>query len=196
MKLVPIHAAAAALLLTACQKAPEPALNAAAVPENLAAKPQPSAPPVASSADPVQPAAPGTPGGLPDDRTPVSEAPFTATSAQGAADVVQTWFALLEAGKRREARALWSGDPGSDDLADPRRYREVHGQVGAPGRIEGAAGSLYVAVPIQAYGRRADGTAFRRAGEARLRRVNGVAGSVTEQRRWHIDTLVLTQSGT
>ncbi len=38
---------------------------------------------------PVEPPAPGEPGALPDDRTPVSEARFTAESAQGAANVLQ-----------------------------------------------------------------------------------------------------------
>jgi hypothetical protein len=193
MKMVLVSVAAAALLLAGCRQSPDPAANAAAPPE-ARRRPDPVAAEAPGTvATPVAPAAPGTPGGLPDDRTPISEAPFAATSAQGAAQVVETWFALLEAGKRIEARALWSDDPGTDALADPRRYREVHGQVGAPGRIEGAAGSLYVSVPIQAYGRRADGAAFRRSGEARLRRVNDVPGSSAEQRRWHIDTLVLTQ---
>src|SRR3546814_16454023 len=38
---------------------------------------------------PLNPPAPGERGGLADDKTPVSEAPFTKTSAQGAAKVVQ-----------------------------------------------------------------------------------------------------------
>ena len=67
---------------------------------------------------PVEPRPPGTPGGLPDDRTPVSEAPFSATSAQGAANVVQVYFASVSDGDfgkawrqlRPEARATFGGE--------------------------------------------------------------------------------------
>src|SRR4051794_5257122 len=57
---------------------------------------------------PLNPPAPGTPGGLPDDRTPVSEAPFTPDSAQGAANVVQTYYALIGEGNYARARSLWA----------------------------------------------------------------------------------------
>jgi hypothetical protein len=131
---------------------------------------------------PVEPAAPGTPAGLPDDRTPVSEAPFAETSAQGAANVVQTYFALVEAKKYDEALALWGS--GSFDA-----YSEFHAQVGAPGGMEGAAGSSYVEVPVQLYGRRSNGEAFRTRSTVTLRRVNDVPGSTAEQRRWHIERI-------
>ena len=65
--------------------------------------------PVAPAIDalpPVPPPAPGAPEGLADDRTPVSEAPFADTSAQGAANVVQAYFALVEAHRYAEARRL------------------------------------------------------------------------------------------
>src|SRR3546814_7057522 len=54
---------------------------------------------------PLNPPAPGERGGLADDKTPVSEAPFTETSAQGAANVVQIYYALLEAKKYEPARS-------------------------------------------------------------------------------------------
>jgi hypothetical protein len=141
---------------------------------------------------PVEPAPPGTSGGLPDDRTPVPEAPFAENSAQGAAQVVQSYFALLEAGRFAEARRFWSDGAaagGRSETAFAASYRawpEVHAQVGAPGDIEGAAGSLYVEVPVQVYGRTAAGEAFNRRGTVTLRRVNDVPGSTAEQRRWHI----------
>jgi hypothetical protein len=141
---------------------------------------------------PVEPAAPGTRSGLPNDRTPVSEAPFAASSAQGAAQVVQSYFALIEAGRYAEALRLWegageaSGTSEKEFAAELGRYREYHAEVGAPGRMEGAAGSSYVGVPVQLYGRLKDGTPFRRRAEVTLRRVNDVAGSTEEERRWRI----------
>ena len=147
----------------------------------------PAAPP-----PPLEPPAPGTPGGLPDDRTPVSGAPFSETSAQGAANVVQSYYALLEQGRHGEAWRLWSDGGRASGMSEAEfassfdRYSEYHAQIGAPGRIEGAAGSLYVEVPVQAYGRLRSGVPFTMAGPVRLRRSNDVPGSTAEQRRWRI----------
>jgi len=145
--------------------------------------------PAAGDLPPVEPRAPGTPGGLPDDRTPVSEAPFTATSAQGAADVVQTYYALLETGRTTEAAKL-RGDGQPPDLSP---YADYHAQVGAPGAIEGAAGSLYVEVPVVIYGRLRTGAELHEQGKAILRRVNDVPGSTAAQRRWRIERIELSR---
>ena len=148
-----------------------------------------SAPATAPAARPI---APGQPGGLPDDRAPVSEAPFTAGSAQGAANVVQSYYAFIESGRYADAWGFWdAGGTGADADAEAfaRRFaafREYHAQVGAPERIEGAAGSLYVTVPVQAYGVLAGGTAFNTLGKVKLRRSNDVPGASAEQRRWRI----------
>ncbi|QAY77810.1 hypothetical protein [Sphingosinicella sp. BN140058] len=146
---------------------------------------------------PVEPPAPGTPGGLPDDRTPVSEAPFTETSAQGAANVVQTYFAMIEGGKYGDAWRLWSdGGKASGMTRDAfaasfAKYAEYHAQIGAPGAIEGAAGSLYVEVPVVVYGRLKSGAEVHMNGPVTLRRVNDVDGSTAEQRKWHIASTAL-----
>jgi hypothetical protein len=166
--------ALATLALAACAPtgAPPPADNKAAesrLPDNEA---------------PVAPPAPGTPEGLPEDRTPVSEAPFAANSAQGAANVVQTYFALVEVGRYRDALRLRSDGLAAAAFAP---YAEYHAEVGAPGEIEGAAGSSYVEVPVTIYGRRRSGETFRQRGTMTLRHVNDVDGSTAEQRRWHIE---------
>ena len=57
---------------------------------------------------------------------------------------------------------------------------------GAPGAIEGAAGSLYVTVPVQIYARQKSGEELHQLGKATLRRVNDVPGSTAAQRAWHI----------
>ncbi len=150
---------------------------------------------VTAPAEPMEPIPPGEPGGLPDDRTPISEAPFTETSAQGAANVVQTYFALAESAKLAEGRRLWRDGASADAFARAvEAASEYHAQIGAPGAIEGAAGSLFVEVPVQVYGRLKTGAAFRRLGKATLRRVNDVPGSTAEQRKWHIAGIALGQS--
>lgn len=148
--------------------------------------------PAPSAQAPLEPVAPGEAGGLPDDRTPVSEAPFTPDSAQGAANVLQTYYALIEQGDYDAAYALRSpsadGPSAAEFAASFERYAEYHAQIGAPSNIEGAAGSLYVEVPVQIYGRLKDGKPFSSAGTVTLRRSNDVPGSTAEQRRWHIYT--------
>lgn len=134
-------------------------------------------------------ATPTPPAARPTEKDVGSEAPFTADSAQGAANVVQTYFALLEAKKYSDAHKLWGP---SSDLADGTfaakfaANREYHAEVYAPGDIEGAAGSLYVEVPVKVYGVTAKGEKLEEPQVVTLRRVNNVDGSTAEQRRWHI----------
>ena len=132
---------------------------------------------------PLNPPAPGEPGGLPDDRTPVSEGPIDPKSAQGAGQVLQTYFALVEQGKTTEANKLWSDGAEKLDLS---KYKEVHANIGGPGDMGGAAGSSYVDYPVQIYGRAKDGKEFNLRGTMILRRANDVPGSTEEQRKWHI----------
>jgi len=150
--------------------------------------------PIASPA-PVEPREPGTPGGLPKDGV-VAEAPFTPDSAQGAANVVQTYFALIEQGKYHRARALWDDGgkaSGMDDAAFAAsfgKYSEYHAQIGAPGEVDAGAGQRYVTVPVQLYGRLKAGAApFHARGEVTLHRVGDIDGATAEQKTWHIRTI-------
>ena len=141
---------------------------------------------------PVQPPSPGAPGGLADDRRPLAEGPVAASSAQAAAQVVQSYYALLESGREAQAWELWS-DGAPDRAASAEafarqfdRYAAYHAQIGAPGPVEGAAGSLYVEVPVVIYGRLKSGAEIHESGAATLRRVNDVPGSTAAQRSWRI----------
>jgi len=135
----------------------------------------------------VVPPAPGAPGGLPADKTPLSEAPFTPTSAQGAANVVQTYYAFLEKRSSADAAKL-RADGAAENLS---AYSEYHAEIGAPGAIQGGAGSVVVEVPVVVYGRLAGGAEFHRSGKAVLRRINDVPGSTPLQREWHIERIEL-----
>ena len=138
----------------------------------------------------VGPPAPATPA-RPADVRPVPKAPSEA-GAEGAANVVQYYHALIEQGRFGEARRLWSDQGRASGLSEAEfarsfeRFAEYQAEIGAPGRIEGAAGSLYVQVPVVVYGRLRDGREFRQNGTVTLRRVNDVPGSTGEQRRWRI----------
>jgi hypothetical protein len=142
---------------------------------------------------PLTPPEPGTPGGLPDDRTPIAEARFTPDSGQGAANVVQTYYALLGEGKYRQAWTLWD-DGGKASGMSPQafadsfaKYAEYHANIGAPGDVDAGAGQRYVTVPVQVYGRLKQGaTPVNMLGSVTLHRVGDIDGATPAQKSWHI----------
>lgn len=195
MRLIP--ALLTACSLAACSSGLPPKMdNAADDTANQVSQTTPAATELApgnAQLEPLNPPAPGQPGGLPDDRTPVSEAKFTPDSAQGAANVVQTYYALIESDRYDQAWALWSDGgkaSGSDAKAFAARfapYSEYHANIGAPGQIEAGAGQRYVTVPVQVYGRlKASGKPFHQLGEVTLHRTGDIDGATPEQRSWHI----------
>lgn len=107
--------------------------------------------------------------------------------------MVQTYYALLAERAYARAWSLWSDDGRASGQPDAEafarsfgRYESYNALVGAPGRPEGAAGSVYVSVPVVIYGRLKTGAEVHEKGEALLRRVNDVPGSTAGQRRWRI----------
>lgn len=152
---------------------------------------------------PLNPPAPGTPGGLPDDRTPVSEAPFTPDSAQSAANVVQTYYALISEGKYARARSLWeNGGMASDANTDAfaarfARYSAYHANIGAPGDVDAGAGQRYVTVPLQISARLKQGAAAEyQIGSVTLHRTADIDGATAEQKSWHIRSIDLKPAPT
>jgi hypothetical protein len=128
----------------------------------------------------------------PNARTSLSEpqGPIDPKSTEAAGQVVQSYGALIEQGRFAEAEKLW-GDAGSarSFVAQLKDYPELHLEIGDLGQPEGAAGSIYVMMPVVFYGERSSGAAFRRKADVNLRRVNDVPGSTEGQRRWHIERI-------
>lgn len=190
--------AAVALPLAACDQPAAP--SAPPTPPAAPAAPAQPATPAEDPNGPLTPPNPGQPGGLPDDGSPLDERPFTPESAQGAGTVTETYFGLLHDGRFEEAYKLWgnAGEASNMTLAEFKasfdKYQNIQGFVGKPGEIEGAAGSLYVEIPVQVYGRYKTGPQYNLLGKATLRRVNDVPGSTAEQRKWHIVKLEVTQT--
>jgi hypothetical protein len=178
---------ALALLLAGCGTRQQPANENIAEPGSPTGNEQAPAP-----MPPPETIKPGEPGGLPDDRTPVEEGPIDPKSGQGAGQVLQRFGGLLEQRRFAEARELWSDDGKASGLTEAEfiaaydKYAEIHSEVGAPGKMEGAAGSAYVEIPFRLYGTLKTGKPFNLVGPVTLRRVNDVPGSTEEQRRWHI----------
>jgi hypothetical protein len=196
----------AMLLLSACNVSQSNEANTAdALPGNVdesvappitndaALLPEPAGGPAETPSE-ATPAAPGTPGGLPDDRTPLEEpqGPIDPKSAEGAGQVVQRYGGLLEQRQFADARKLWGGAGEASGLSQAQfvaaydKYATIHSEVGKPTDMEGAAGSSYITVPFHLYGTLKSGGAFNMIGPLTLRRVNDVPGSTAAQRRWHI----------
>ena len=122
-----------------------------------------------------------------------SEAPFDADSAQGAADIVQTYYALLEERNYAAAYRLWeragaaSGLDANAYAASFAKYADYYAEVGTPGRVDAGAGQRYVEVPVRVYGTLKDhGRPFNMEGALILHRVADIDGASAAERRWHI----------
>lgn len=116
-------------------------------------------------------------------------APVDPKGLQAAKQLAETYADLLVKGRFEAAHDLWISDSLSDSqFADRwRAYGRFKGAaVDDPGPPDGAAGSIYVEVPLQLFGTTRDGRNFSLSGKLTLRRVNNVPGSSEEQRRWHI----------
>jgi len=134
------------------------------------------------------------PGGLPHDRPPLAElpGPIDPKSPEAAGELVQRYGGLLEQRKFAEARRLWGSDGGASGLSEAQfvaaygKYASIRSQVGKPFDGEGAAGSIFIQVPLQLSGTLKGGGAFKLEGSLTLRRVNDVDGASPAQLRWHI----------
>ena len=155
---------------------------------------QPLQPAQASNAAAVEPQPAGPAPAPATDATPREvrpEAQADGADARVAADVLKTYYRLIEAGRYEQAwRLRWESDAGdaSDFVAHFAEYAEYHATVGNPGEVQGAAGSSYVEVPVQLYGQMKSGESFGSAGTVTLRRVNDIPGATAAQRRWRIYT--------
>ncbi len=107
------------------------------------------------------------------------------------AAVVQTYYTALNAHKFRQAYTLWggngeaSGQPFRDFTAGFGETKSVTVRVGKPGRVEGAAGSRYVTIPVTISALTTNGKAQHFTGSYTLRRAV-VDGATAKQRRWHL----------
>src|SRR5690606_11944964 len=103
-----------------------------------------------------------------------------------ATDGLRKDYELLKSGRTAEPSRLWT--PGERaggiqrSLRHDSEYERWDVRVGRPGRIEGAAGSLYVTIPVQIHGIRRGGADVHLLGAATLRRSNDVPGATAEQR--------------
>jgi len=116
------------------------------------------------------------------------------TRPADAAAVVVDYYRAIDRGDFQAGYALW-GDHGR---ASGKRYAafargfaataRTRAAVGRPGRAEGAAGSVYVTVPVEVHATLKNGRRQHFRGSYVLRRVGDVPGATPTQRAWHIDS--------
>lgn len=118
------------------------------------------------------------------------------TSKEAAAEVVKRYYSAIDARDFDTAWQQW-GDDGP-----PRQTRETFRAgfaqtqstrvtIGGPIDGEGAAGSIFLTVPVTVDAVLTSGRHQRFRGHYILRRVNGVDGASASQLRWHIETAEL-----
>ncbi|HEY9623937.1 MAG TPA: hypothetical protein V6C78_26505 [Crinalium sp.] len=164
---------------------------------NTSAKSQPpsSAPSVASSFE-SKPTLP-----LPSPPSPVSlsqNATDVEPLQQEAVQVIRDYYRAIAQRNYQQAYSAWEGN-GTASQQSFEQFQQgfantacVAVEVGSPGRLDGAAGSSYIEIPVTVTAITKDGTPQRFHGSYVLRRVNNVPGSTPEQRRWHLYSADIT----
>lgn len=164
----PDNDAAVAPVAPAAPAAPIPSGNAIAP-----TRPDPSVPPPPH----VAPDAPPLPG---------------EKTALGAARRLQEYCDAVATRRYGDAYAYWGGDGQASGLTLAQfrdsfaKYGAYDCHIGTPGESDGAAGSIYIEIPLQVTGVLTKGGGFRLEGPVTMKRVNDVDGATPAQLRWHI----------
>lgn len=115
----------------------------------------------------------------------------TADDVGAALAVLRDYYAAIEARDYRGAYARWgdggasSGQTYDEFAAGFAETAHVEVEIGTPGRVEAAAGSRYVEIPVVIRAVERDGTRQRFEGTYTLQR-SVVDGATDAQRRWHL----------
>jgi len=124
--------------------------------------------------------------------TPVADpSPPEEPTPQDAVAVVRDYYAAIDDHNYAHAWVLWS-DSGRASGQTPPQFADgfanttgVAVQADAPGRVDGAAGSRYIQVPVAIDATQRDGSVRKYAGVYTLRRAV-VDGATADQRAWRI----------
>jgi hypothetical protein len=173
-------AAAGVALLSACSQPARQSKEAAV--SNNAVEPAPAPPAMAPAVNEPEP----TPQAAPEAQRPTIDP----KSSEAAETLVRGFIGLLNQGKLNEAYMLLgsAAPPRSQFDQHFKSLSALHVTMRKAGDQEGAAGSIYLSVPMTVSGT-VDGKTVSRPATAILRRVNDVPGSTDAQRRWHIERI-------
>ena len=123
----------------------------------------------------------------------------TEALVQEAVQVIRNYYSAIDRRDYQQAYSAWDRD-GAASHQSFKSFKQgfantasVAVEVGEPGRLDGAAGSTYIEIPVTVTAVTKNGTRQRFRGSYVLRRVNDVPGSTPEQRRWHLYSAHITQ---
>lgn len=121
------------------------------------------------------------------------------SNPQEAVAVVRDYYAAINGGAFARAYALWA-DGGRASGQSPQQFADgftetmgVSVQIGAPGAVEGAAGSRFIEIPVSLIAGQREGGERRFEGTYTLRRAM-VDGATPEQRAWRITSATLRET--
>ena len=184
----------AALVLMSCgrQSVAEPDVNAQ--PTQATAQIIPTSTSTATSTSAPSPRAARS------DNAKVSLATTGQTTAADAMHVVESYYEAINHGDFSAAYSLWSGDgeaSGQSFAAFKRGFADTARtavDASPPTDSEGAAGSVYIEVPVTVNAELKDGTRQRFSGTYTLRRVNDVQGATPQGLSWHLTSATLKRN--
>lgn len=123
---------------------------------------------------------------------PVSATPASEKTVAAAMRLVRAYYAAVSVHDYRTAYALWHGKQSYGHFRKGyAATRSARITFLKPGDAEGAAGSIYVTLPVRVDATLRSGAHQHFVGSYTLRRVNDVDGSTAAQRRWHIESATL-----
>jgi hypothetical protein len=118
---------------------------------------------------------------------------------QQAVQVIRNYYNAIARRDYKQAYLAWDRD-GAASQQSFQQFKQgfantasVAVEVGEPGKLDGAAGSVYIKIPVTVTAITRNRTRQRFRGSYVLRRVNDVPGSTPEQRRWHLYSANITQ---
>ncbi|MBD2494163.1 hypothetical protein [Nostoc sp. FACHB-280] len=123
----------------------------------------------------------------------------TKSLEQQAIQVIHDYYDAIATQDYKKAYLLWDGDGAASKQSFDEFKRgfantaSVAEEIGKPDPTEGAAGSLYIKIPVTVTAVTTNGTPQRFHGSYVLRRVNNVPGSTPKQRSWHIYSANISQ---
>ncbi|HEY9620911.1 MAG TPA: hypothetical protein V6C78_11105 [Crinalium sp.] len=132
--------------------------------------------------------------------SPTSSPVEVGTDQQGAVQVVRSYYRAIARRDYEQAYSAWEGN-GAASHQSLEQFRQgfantasIAVDIGTPGELNGAAGSIYIEIPVTVTAVTESGTPQRFRGSYVLRRVNNVPGSTPEQRQWHLYSANITQT--
>ena len=173
-----------AIALSACSTDPASQSTSASFPSN--------------SSLPVSPKAPDQSTSSLSPPSSTAQSSVSSSPQQEAAQIIRDYYSALNRQDYAAAYSTWEGN-GASSQQSFEQFRQGFAntastsvEVGQPGRLEGAAGSSYIEIPVTVTAVTHSGTHQRFQGSYVLRRVNNIPGSTSEQRTWHIQSANLT----